>query len=75
MTRKFFYTFDKIIMHDGDKPVMIPITITVKVTDRMEEREWMKPGYAANKINQIGREYYGWIGARATARNITEILK
>lgn len=73
MTRKFSYTFDQIILHDGDKPVMTPMTITVKVTDKMEERDWMKAGYAAHKINQRGREFYGWRSSKATARNITEL--
>lgn len=52
-----------------------PVTLTKRVTDKMEERPWMKAGYAANCFSQIMREKYGKTPRQAaiTAYHVEEV--
>lgn len=64
MTRTYTYTF---------KYYAEEITLTKKVTDKMEERgDVHKRAYAANYFNQILREKYGRKRAEAFGYNIKE---
>ena len=49
------------------------ITLTKKVTDRMEERNTHKAGYAANYFNNVLRNEYGYKKSVVTAARIKEI--
>lgn len=63
MTKTFTYTFK----YYGEE-----ITLTKKVTDKMEERGAHKRAYAANYFNQVLREKYGRHRAEAFGWNIKE---
>ena len=49
------------------------VTLKKRVTDKMEERNGHKPGYAAEYFNRVLREKYGYKHSPVTACRITEI--
>lgn len=73
MTRTFTYTFKHIIGGTEQNIITEDITLTKKVTDRMEERNAHKAGYAANYFNQILRSQYGYHHSPVTASRIQEV--
>ena len=79
MTRTFIYKFDVIKCKPGadghSESDWYKETVTLKksVTDRMEERNYWKAGYAANYFNNILRTKYGYKKSVVTATRITEV--
>lgn len=79
MTRTFTYTFDRLVKEDGTDGKNLEdwryetITLTKRVTDRMEERDGHKPGYAAGYFNDVLRSKYGYKRSIVTATRIKEI--
>lgn len=65
MTRTFTYTFKRA---NGEE-----ITLKKKVTDKMEQRNYHKAGYAANYFNDILRSKYGFHKSVVTASRIVEV--
>lgn len=51
------------------------VILRKKVTDRMEEREAHKAGYAAGCFNNILRSQYGYKKSVVTAARVTEVTK
>lgn len=64
MTKTFTYTFT----YYGQT-----ITLTKKVTDKMEERNAHKRAYACNFFNQVLREKYGRHRAEVFGYNVVEV--
>lgn len=80
MTKTYTYTFDHLVKkpgtdgkHESDW-TWEKVTLTKKVTDRMEERPQHKKAYAANYFNQVLREQYGCRRC-VTAYKLKEIIK
>lgn len=79
MTRTFTYTFNVFKQKEGTSGrseldwYAEPVTLTKKVTDRMEERNGHKAGYAANYFNEVLRSQYGYKKSVVTATRIQEI--
>jgi len=79
MTRTFTYTFKRHVKKegtDGHKEsdwMFEEVTLKKRVTDKMEERNEHKPGYAAGYFNRVLREKYGYKHSPVTACRITEI--
>lgn len=65
MKRTFIYTFTRA---NGEV-----ITLKKRVTDKMEERNAHKAGYAAMYFNNVLREKYGFKKSVVTACRIKEI--
>lgn len=65
MTQKFAYTFQKANCET--------VVLKKTVTDRMEERDAMKAGYAAHYFNKVLRESYGFHKDVVTAWRIEKI--
>lgn len=66
MTKTFAYTFETLTKKDGTdgrKPedwYWKKVTLTKKVTDKMEERPMWKVGYAVDYFDRIMRTQYGF---------------
>ena len=79
MTRTFIYTFTVQIKKDGTDGhhesdwCAKEVTLTKKVTDRMEERNQHKAGYAAEYFNQVLRKEYGYTKSVVTACRVKEV--
>ena len=79
MTRNFEYTFTILEKKDGTdgkfehNRIRKEITLKKKVTDRMEERDAHKPGYAAHYFNEVLRTKYGYKKSVVTAARIKEV--
>lgn len=79
MTRTFEYTFQiwrKKEGTTGKNPgdwYQEEITLRKRVTDKMEERNGHKAGYAAMHFNRVLREKYGYKKSVVTATRIREI--
>lgn len=69
MTRTFTYTFLTITKDEGVKE----ITLKKRVTDKMEERNAHKAGYAASYFNEVLRSKYGYKSSVVTAARIKEV--
>lgn len=65
MTRTFEYSFKKA---SGEV-----VTLRKKVTDKMEERNYHKAGYAAGYFNDVLRSKYGYKKSVVTASRIKEV--
>ncbi len=65
MTRTFTYTFTRV---NGEK-----VTLKKRVTDKMEEINCRKAGYAAVYFNEVLRSKYGYKKSVVTAARIKEI--
>lgn len=59
MTRTFTYTFTT-YKREGNTLVLNDHTMRLSVTDRMEERDAHKAGYASRRFNETLREQYGY---------------
>ena len=65
MTKTYSFTFRILRKKDGTDGhsesdyYWEPITLTKKITDRMEERDSWKPVVAANYFTQVMRNQYG----------------
>ena len=81
MTKTFTYTFKVMTRKEGTEGrkesdwFWKEVTLTKKVTDRMEERNNWKAGYAANWFNEVMRKEYGFKKATVTACGLKEIKK
>lgn len=80
MTRTYQYTFQRLVKKegaDGHKESdweWQDVTLTKKVTDRMEERgDMWKKTYAANWFTQVIRTKYGNPRAVVFARKVQEV--
>ena len=79
MTRTFEYTFtvwQKKEGTDGHQQsdwISVPVTLRKRVTDRMEERDAHKAGYAVRYFNEVLRSKYGYKIAVVTAMKIKEV--
>lgn len=73
MTRTFTYTFDHPYKNDDGTWDVKQITLKKRVTDRMEERNTHKAGYAAGCFNDILRSQYGYHISPVTAWKIQEV--
>lgn len=65
MTRTFEYSFQRA---NGER-----VTLKKRVTDKMEERNAHKAGYAARYFNEVLREKYGFKRDVVTAARIQEV--
>lgn len=65
MKRTFTYTFKRV---NGEV-----ITLKKNVTDKMEERDAHKAGYAARYFNDVLRSQYGYHKSVVTAARIKEV--
>ena len=80
MTRTFKYSFKVLTKKEGTTGkensdwFFKDVTLTKKVTDKMEERNAHKPGYAAEYFNKVLREEYGYKKSVVTACRIQEVL-
>lgn len=79
MTKTFKYTFKVMTRKEGTDGhnesdwYWKEVTLTKKVTDRMEERNQHKAGYAANYFNEVLRSKYGYKVSPVTATRVKEI--
>lgn len=80
MTKTFAYTFKRIVKNDGvvspvseDDFHIEEITLTKRVTDKMEERNGWKRVYAADYFANILRTEYGRPRAVVLARELKEV--
>lgn len=79
MTKTFIYTFDRYVKKEGTNGhkesdwTVEKVTLKKRVTDRMEERDYHKAGYAAKYFNEVLREKYGYKRNVVTACRIKEI--
>ena len=79
MTKTYAYTFTVLTKKEGTDGhhesdwFAKEITLTKKVTDRMEERNAHKAGYAAGYFNNILRTQYGYKKSVVTAARVKEI--
>ena len=79
MTKTFTYTFTVAVKRDGTDGhkesdwTGKSITLKKKVTDRMEERDYHKAGYAAEYFNRVLRTEYGYNKSVVTAVKVKEI--
>ena len=79
MTKTFAYKFNVIKKKEGTSGkseqdwYAEQVTLTKKVTDRMEERNIHKAVYAANYFNEVLRTQYGYKKSVVTAAKIQEI--
>lgn len=65
MTRTFIYKFTRA---NGEK-----VTLTKRVTDKMEERDYHKKAFAVGWFNKVLREKYGYKKSVVTAAKIQEV--
>lgn len=78
MTRTFTYTFEVLKAkegtdaHEASNWYAEKVTLTKKVTDKMEERDAHKAGYAAGYFNKVLREQYGYKKSVVTATRVKE---
>lgn len=81
MTRIFEYTFTVWQKKEGTEGkqeadwTAVPVTLRKRVTDRMEERDGHKPGYAAKYFNDVLRSQYGYKKSVVIATRIKEVSK
>lgn len=79
MTMTFTYTFKVWTQkegtdgHDMKDWYQREVTLTKRVTDRMEERKGHKAGYAAHYFNKVRREQYGYHKSTITACDVVRI--
>lgn len=79
MTRTFTYTFKQHVKKDGTDGhnesdwTVEEITLKKRVTDKMEERNQHKAGYAAGYFNEVLRGKYGYKYSPVTACRLKEI--
>lgn len=79
MTRTYEYKFSVLKQkvgtdgHNQEDWYREEVTLRKKVTDRMEEREVHKAGYAAGYFNTILRSKYGYNKSVVTAARVTEV--
>lgn len=74
MTRTYTYTF-KHPTKTANGWTVEEKTLTKRVTDKMEERNAHKAGYAARYFNDVLRAEYGYHTSPVTAARVTEITK
>lgn len=81
MTKTYTYTFDRPVKkpgtdgrHESDW-TLEKVTLTKRVTDKMEERPQHKAAYASNYFNQVLREQHGYKRSVVTAYKLKEITK
>lgn len=65
MTKTFTYTFTRANGED--------VTLKKRVTDKMEEYDFRKKGYAVNYFNEVLRTKYGYHKSIVTACRIAEM--
>lgn len=79
MTRTFTYEFSVIKQKPGTDGhneadwYKEQVILKKRVTDKMEERNAHKPGYAASYFNSVLREKYGYKQSVVTAARVKEI--
>lgn len=79
MTKTYTYTFNVITKKEGtdghrqEDWYNKSVTLTKRVTDKMEERPQHKAGYAAEYFNQVLRRDYGYKKSVVTATRVKEI--
>lgn len=73
MTRTFTYTFDRIVKDNNGEWKNEQITLKKRVTDKMEERNGFKAGYAAHFFNEVLRTEYGYHTSPVTGARVQEV--